>query len=143
MSLEQQVAALTVAVDNLTAAFNGAARGIGADQPAPAKTTAPEKAAPGKVAKGTKAAPAAKAEDDEPEADKPAAIDFEEVRAITRELGVKVNRDAVVDLLAKFKVAKASELKQEKYGAFIKEAKAKIEAGKDALEPEEDEDLAG
>lgn len=143
MSLEQKVEALTAAVSRLADVFENTAQQVAgkpdeAPQPAKAapateKTTAP---AVKKAAPAPKAPEAVKAEVAGP------VVDFEQVREVTRELGLKKDRADVVGLLGEFGVAKASELPKEKYAAYIEKAKALLGATAPAVEDADLADLA-
>lgn len=120
--LEQKIEALTAAVDRLADVFAQAAQDVaGGKEPATAKSTAP--AAKPAVTKAT--APVAKpVKATAPAAEEDDAVDFEAVREVTRRLGTERDRDTVVALLKKFKVAKASELKSAQYADYVAQANA-------------------
>lgn len=137
MPLENDIQNLTAAINRLADVFGNAeavisgtnATNVGKDDaPEPTKTT-PKKATVTTKVEPTKATPKkvepAKGEDVTLE-----AVDFEAVKTATRNLNLKLTetsnadtaRQAIIDLLAEFGVAKANELKPEQYGAFITRA---------------------
>ena len=122
MSLEENLVDLTLSINKLVDVL-GAAK------------VAPKKATPAKKA-GSKIetpAPVAEVVTDTP---KLPAEGFDVVGDLTRQLGVEKGREAVVGILAAFKIAKASELKTEQYTGYI----AKV---RELLAEVAEEDLVG
>lgn len=131
MSLEQAIRENTEAVRELIAALGktnpvsapAASEAVAQPAPAPAPAPAP-KAAPAKA----KPAPAAKAEEPVAPAPAPApvaepAIPYTDVATAVTDLAKAKGRQAAVDLLASFGVARATELKVEQYASVIAAAK--------------------
>ena len=129
MSLEQAIRENTEAVRELIAALGSTnsvfapAANEAVAQPAPAPAPAP-KAAPAKA----KPAPAPKAEEPVVPAPAPApaaepAIPYTDVATAVTDLAKAKGRQAAVDLLASFDVARATELKAEQYASVIAAAK--------------------
>lgn len=115
-----------------------------ADEVAPAETTpkrtrktaeqkvsTPEPAAE-TVSEGNESAATADAADSTSEASAPDAaaegLTYADVRAVMLKLTTAKSRDAAIELLADFKVAKAQDLSEDQYEAFIAAAKAAAEA---------------
>lgn len=127
MSLEQAIRENTEAVRELIAAL-GSTNSVSAPaaseavaQPAPAPKAAPAKAKP---------APAPKAEEPVVPAPAPApapaaepAIPYTDVATAVTDLAKAKGRQAAVDLLASFDVARATELRAEQYASVIAAAK--------------------
>ena len=125
MSLEQAIRENTEAVRELIAALGSTnsvfapAANEAVAQPAPAPKAAPAKAKP---------APAPKAEEPVVPAPAPApaaepAIPYTDVATAVTDLAKAKGRQAAVDLLASFDVARATELKAEQYASVIAAAK--------------------
>jgi len=127
MSIEQKIEALTLAVENLTKVIAGTAT----SQPAkvqPIGTLMDEEEA--KITAKLRAEkPAPKVEAPKPEAPKPAApapeaptVTYDDVKkAVTFASTQPGGRTKVVDLLARYGCAKATELRAETWAEFIKE----------------------
>ena len=127
MSLEQAIRENTEAVRELIAALGStnsvfapaANEAVAQPAPAPAPKAAPAKAKP---------APAPKAEEPVVPAPAPApaaepAIPYTDVATAVTDLAKAKGRQAAVDLLASFDVARATELKAEQYASVIAAAK--------------------
>lgn len=162
MPLENDIQGLTAAINRLADVFAGTAAQVGAGRPEPVAKDEPEAEKPApKAAKVEKAAPA-KATKPEPKKTEPKAeddlgdtggetVDFETVKATLRELGSVMTerngpteaRQATIDLLGEFKVAKAIELKPAQYAAFIKRATDIINGSESAAGEDEGDDLIG
>lgn len=123
MSLELAIQENTAAIRELIAALTVSSA---AQVTLLAEATAPAKPAPAKKAVKAEPAPAPAPEikAEEPVAPAPApaaepAIPYSNVATAVTELAKTKGRQAAVDLLTSFGVAKATELKAEQYGAVI------------------------
>jgi sRNA-binding protein len=166
MPLENDIQNLTAAIHRLADVFGATAGQVAQGTTAPATKAAPEaeaeKPAPKSKseakriatqteAKAAKAKPEPKAADDDLDDTEGETVDFETVKATLRELGSVLTersgpteaRQATIDLLGEFKVAKAIDLKPAQYAAFIKRATDIINGSGDAAGEDEGDDLIG
>lgn len=133
MSLEQEIAKLTAAVEANTEAVLAVLAAGGEDTPAPAAKPARGRAAA--AAAATEEAPAepkrgrGRPPKSEPKAP---AVSLEEVREILKEHVANFGGEETKKLLAEFNAKKIDNLKPEQYADVIAQAKAEIEAGEDA-----------
>jgi hypothetical protein len=131
MSIEEALAANTAAIIALTSAISAGNKPTAIESAPAAPAAKPGKKAaaanPPAVAAPVAAPPVAPAPTTSPVATAPAATatpSFKAVADALVEVVAKRNREAGIDLLAKYGAAKVPELKPEDYRAFIDDAKA-------------------
>lgn len=128
MSLEDNIAALTVAVKELTAAIKSKAADAPATEPVKTVTEAAGDGSEKKSGKtGGKGSKAAAGNDKQP------AVSYAEVSTLIGRLSKEKGRDKAVETLKAFGAKNGKDLKEDQYEEFVALAKAALE---------EEEDLA-